>query len=49
LQDAFAARARVELRLGNQAAAQSDLQRCVELSGKTNAGKECSSMLQKFK
>jgi Tfp pilus assembly protein PilF len=49
LQDAFAARARVELRIGNQDAARSDLQRCVELSGKTDAGKECSSMLQKFK
>jgi Tfp pilus assembly protein PilF len=49
LQDAFAARARVELRAGNQDAARSDLQRCVELSGKTITGKECSSMLQKFK
>jgi type IV pilus assembly protein PilF len=49
LQDAFAARARVELRMGNQEAGRADLQRCVELSGKTNAGKECSSMLQKFK
>lgn len=49
LQDAFAARARVELRMGNQDAARSDLQRCVELSGKTITGKECSSMLQKFK
>jgi type IV pilus assembly protein PilF len=49
LQDAFAARARVELRVGNQDSARSDLQRCVELSGKTITGKECSSMLQKFK
>ncbi len=49
LQDAYAARARVELRLGNQDAAQADLARCVELSRKTNAGKECSSMLQKLK
>ena len=49
LQDAFAARARVELRMGNQEAAKTDLQRCVELSGKTIAGKECSSMLQKFR
>jgi type IV pilus assembly protein PilF len=49
LQDAFAARARIETKLGNREAAQTDLQRCVELSGKTNAGKECSSMLQKFK
>ena len=51
LQDAFAARARIALRLGpeKQDAARSDLQRCVELSGKTITGKECSSMLQKFK
>ena len=53
LQDAFAARARIELRTSASAsdrdAARSDLQRCVALSGKTIAGKECSSMLQKFK
>lgn len=49
LQDAYAARARVELRLGNAESAKSDLERCVELSRKTDAGKECSSMLQKFK
>jgi Tfp pilus assembly protein PilF len=49
LQDAFAARARVETRLGNAEAAKADLERCAELSRKTDAGKECSSMLQKFK
>jgi len=49
LQEAFAARARVETRMGNADAARGDLERCVELSRKTNAGKECSSMLQKFK
>jgi Tfp pilus assembly protein PilF len=49
LQEAFAARARIEVRLGNQEAAQADLSRCVELSRKTIAGKECSSMLQKLK
>ncbi|HKY37619.1 MAG TPA: tetratricopeptide repeat protein [Polyangiaceae bacterium] len=49
LQDAYAARARIELRLGNQERARTDLARCVELSRKTSAGKECSSMLQKFK
>jgi type IV pilus assembly protein PilF len=49
LQEAFAARARIEQRVGNQDGARSDLQRCAELSGKTIAGKECSSMLQKFK
>jgi Tfp pilus assembly protein PilF len=49
LQDAYAARARVEVRGGSADAARSDLERCVELSRKTDAGKECSSMLQKFK
>ena len=49
LQDALAARARVELRLGNADAARADLERCTELSRKTAVGKECSSMLQKFK
>jgi type IV pilus assembly protein PilF len=49
LQDALAARARVETRLGNAEAARADLSRCAELSTKTITGKECSSMLQKFK
>lgn len=49
LQDAFAARARIEVRLGNQEAARADLTACAELSRKTIAGKECSSMLQKLK
>ena len=49
LQDAYAARARVEARLGNADSSKSDLERCAELSRKTDAGKECSSMLQKFK
>ncbi|HYQ15509.1 MAG TPA: hypothetical protein VEQ58_07125 [Polyangiaceae bacterium] len=49
LQDAFAARARVETRMGNADAARTDLEHCADLSRKTNAGKECSSMLQKFK
>lgn len=49
LQDAFAGRARVELKLGNSDAARADLDRCVTLSGKTEVGKECSSMLQNFK
>jgi Tfp pilus assembly protein PilF len=49
LQEAFAARARIEVRLGNREAAQADLSRCAELSRKTNAGKECSSLLQKLK
>jgi type IV pilus assembly protein PilF len=49
LQDAFAARARVEARVGNTDAARADLEHCAELSRKTDAGKECSSMLQKLK
>ena len=49
LQEAFAARARVRIKLGDSDAARTDLDRCVALSGKTNLGKECSSMLQKFK
>ena len=49
LQDAYAARARIEVRLGNQDSARADLERCIELSRKTQAGKECSSKLQKFK
>jgi Tfp pilus assembly protein PilF len=49
LQEAFEARARVRIKLGDSDAARTDLDRCVALSGKTNSGKECSSMLQKFK
>jgi type IV pilus assembly protein PilF len=49
LQDAFAARARIRMRLGDPEAARADLDRCAALSGKTDAGKECSSMLQNFK
>ena len=49
MQEAFAARARVELKLGNADSARADLDRCATLSGKTDAGKECSAMLQKLK
>jgi type IV pilus assembly protein PilF len=49
LQEAFAARARVRVRLGDLASARVDLDRCTALSGKTDAGKECSAMLEKFK
>jgi tetratricopeptide (TPR) repeat protein len=49
MQDAFAARARVELKLGNTDSARADLDRCATLSGKTDAGKECSATLQKLK
>jgi type IV pilus assembly protein PilF len=49
LQDALLGRARLEQRAGQADAAKTDLERCVALSGKTATGKECSSMLQKFK
>ena len=49
LQEALAARGRVRMKLGDSDAARTDLDRCASLSGKTEAGKECSSMLQKFK
>jgi Tfp pilus assembly protein PilF len=49
LQEALAARGRVRMKLGDSDAARTDLDRCASLSGKTAAGKECSSMLQKFK
>ncbi len=49
MQEAFAGRARVQLRLGNSDSARADLDQCAALSTKTEAGKECSAMLQKFK
>jgi len=49
LQDALEARARVQMRLGATDAARADLDRCVALSGNTDTGKECSSMLKNFK
>jgi Tfp pilus assembly protein PilF len=49
LQDAFAGRARVQTKAGQLDAARADLERCVELSKKTPAGKECGSMLGKLK
>lgn len=49
LQDAWAGRARVEVRAGNSAAAKPDLERCVELSSATTVGKDCGSMLEKLK
>jgi type IV pilus assembly protein PilF len=49
MQEAFAARARVRVRLGDLESARADLDHCTALSGKTDAGKECSAMLEKFK
>jgi type IV pilus assembly protein PilF len=49
LQDAVAARAKVHGELGQVDAQRADLTRCVELSGSTEAGKNCRSMLEKLK
>ena len=49
LQDAVAARAKVYGELGQTDAERADLTRCVELSGSTEAGKNCRSMLEKLK
>jgi Tfp pilus assembly protein PilF len=49
LQDAVAARARVQRTLGQTDAARADLVRCVELSSATPIGKNCRSMLEKLK
>lgn len=49
LQDAFAARARVLMKVGRADDARADLTRCRELDQKTHSGKECSSMLQNLK
>lgn len=49
LQEAFAARARVQARLGQAEPARADLARCVELSAATETGKNCRSMLDKLK
>jgi tetratricopeptide (TPR) repeat protein len=48
LQDAFAGRARAELRLGRTDDARADLQRCVELDKRTDAGRECVALLGKI-
>ncbi len=49
LQDALAARAQVQARLGQAAEQRADLERCVALSGSTPTGKNCRSMLEKLK
>jgi type IV pilus assembly protein PilF len=49
LQDAFAGRARTHMKTGQLDAARTDLERCLELSKKTAAGKECNSLLGKLK
>lgn len=49
LQDALAARGRVLVALGRPADALADLDRCVELSAATPAGRECATLRQKLK
>jgi tetratricopeptide (TPR) repeat protein len=49
LQEAYAGRARVELGLGRPDEARADLERCFQLHEKSDAGKECGSMLRKLK
>lgn len=49
LQEAVAARGRVASRLGNTEMARTDLARCVELAGSTQAGKNCRALLGKLK
>lgn len=49
LQEAYAARARAQLRLGRADQARPDLQRCVELDRRTQVAQECASIAQKLK
>jgi type IV pilus assembly protein PilF len=49
LQDAFRARARISMRLGDREGAQDDLERCRELDAETTSGRECAAALAKFK
>lgn len=49
LQDAYRARARVALRLGDRDAARDDLKRCRDLDGETQSGRECAATLATFK
>lgn len=45
LQDAYAARAKVALRLGRQDEAVNDLEQCVHLAKTTKTGRECNALL----
>lgn len=47
MQDAWFLRARVRLRIGEAAAAVSDLQRCVEISERTPIGVQCQRLLDR--
>ena len=49
LQDAYRARARVAMRLGDRDGARDDLRRCKELDAETESGRECAAALAKLK
>ncbi len=49
LQDAFRARARIAMRLGDHDSARGDLERCRELDAETQSGRECAAALAKFR
>lgn len=49
LQVAFAARARVRMKLGELESARADLEQCSKMAKGTDAGEECHSMLRKLK
>ena len=49
LQDAYAARARVELRMGELDGARADLERCRTLGDSSSAGRECAALMAKLK
>jgi type IV pilus assembly protein PilF len=49
LQEAWAGRGRVQLKLGRADAARSDLERCTALGTRSEIGKDCRSMLSKLK
>ena len=49
LQEAYVARTRVLMKLGQRSLAEADLRRCTELSEATPTGKECRSMLANLK
>ncbi|HVU01294.1 MAG TPA: tetratricopeptide repeat protein [Polyangiaceae bacterium] len=48
LQDAYAGRARTLVKLGRADDARDDLERCVQLDKRTDAGRECSALLGKL-
>jgi len=49
MQDAYAGRARMLVRLGRTEEARADISRCVELDQRTAAGRECSALLAQLK